>query len=170
MRSRPQPQINESSPNVAINSLKSWAPPARTCCDTWRTGSATIKMSGPHAQHRARRLRRYIARNLAPSNPGLARVRQRDGRIEMRTGDRPEGKDERDQHSARRQRVREERDVDIAAAQALAHDAGANDRRQQQRCSEQLSNKTARQCHKQQPGAQRPSGFFARTKALMNLS
>jgi hypothetical protein len=115
-------------------------------------------------------LRRDISRNVAPAHPALARIRERDGRIEMRSRNRAERKDERYQGGARRQRICEKRDSDIATAQALAHDARANDRRQQQRRSEQLSDKAARQRHAQQPGAQQPAGFFARTKALMNLS
>ena len=62
------------------------------------------------------------------------------------------------------------RDGGIAAAQALAHDPGTDNRRQQQCRSEHLFGKAACERHGQQPGAQQPAGLFARTKALMNLS
>jgi hypothetical protein len=45
-------------------------------------------------------LRRDIDRNIAPAQPALARVRERDGRIEMRAGNRAESKDERNQRRA----------------------------------------------------------------------
>src|SRR5215469_16592893 len=88
----------------------------------------------------------------------------------MRAGNRAESKDERDEHRTRRQRIREKGDSDVAPTQPLAHDAGTDDGRQQQRRSEQFSGKTSRRRHEQKPGAQQPAGFFARTKALMNLS
>jgi hypothetical protein len=59
----------------------------------------------------------------------LARVRERDGWIEMRSGNRAESKDERYQRRARRQCICKERNRDVAAAQALAHNAGTDDGR-----------------------------------------
>ena len=109
------------------------------------------EMRGPHTEHCAYGLRRDISRNVAPAHPALARVRERDGRVEMRTGNRAESKNEGYQRGARRQRVCKQRDCDVAAAQALTHDAGADDRGQQQRGSEQLSDKTAGRVHEQQP-------------------
>ena len=77
-----------------------------------------------------RGLRRDIARNVAPAHPTLARIGERDGRVEMSAGNGPEGENERHERCARRPRVREQRDGHVAAAEAFAHDARANDRSQ----------------------------------------
>ena len=39
---RTQPQITESNPNVATNSLTNCAPPARTCVDALKTASPNM--------------------------------------------------------------------------------------------------------------------------------
>ena len=65
------------------------------------------KVCSPYADYRAHGLGRDIARNVAPAHPALARISQRDGRIEMRAGNRAESKNERYQRRARRQRIRE---------------------------------------------------------------
>jgi hypothetical protein len=96
------------------------------------------QMSGPHAEHCARGLRHDIAGNFVPAHSALARVGERHGGIEMCAGNRAECKNERNQRRARRQRIREKRDGDVAAAEALAHDARTNDSRQQQCRSEFL--------------------------------
>ncbi len=42
-RKRAHPQMTERSPNVATNSLKSWALPALTCREAKNTGSPNIR-------------------------------------------------------------------------------------------------------------------------------
>ena len=44
-RRRLQPQITARSPKVATNSLKSWAPPARTFCEAKKRGSSNITLA-----------------------------------------------------------------------------------------------------------------------------
>ena len=87
----------------------------------------------------------------------------------MRAGYRTERENQRHQHRAGRERVGKQRNRDVAAGQPLAHDAGANDRRQQQRRADRLGSDAPRPAHAQQPGAQQLAGFVARMNALMNL-
>src|SRR5277367_4774662 len=120
------------------------------------------------------KLRRHITWDFSPWQSALRSVGQRDGRIEMRPGDRGEGENERDQHCAGCERVCKQRNGYVSTGKAFAHDAGANDRREQQRCTDRLSGHAPRQCHapgrqKQHPGAQQFAGFVARMKALINL-
>ena len=66
--------------------------------------------------------------------------------------------------------IGKESDGDVAASQPLPHNAGADDRREEQGGSQGFGNNTARDRHQaQQPGAQQAADFVARTKALMNL-
>ena len=69
-------------------------------------------------------------------------VGQRDGRVEVRSRNRPEGENQRDQHGAGGERIGQQRDGDVAAGQPLAHDAGADHSRQQEGRPERLSYST----------------------------
>ena len=66
----------------------------------------------------------------------------------MRTRDRPERGDQRDQGSAGGERVREQREPDAAAGEALAHDPRADDRREQEARAHRLGGGTARERHR----------------------
>ena len=56
----------------------------------------------------------------------------------MRSGNRAESENQSHQHCAGRERIRKQRDRHVAAGKPLAHDAGADDRRQQQRGTNRL--------------------------------
>ena len=61
-----------------------------------------------------------------------ARKGQGDHRVEMRAGQRAEDNDQHGQHAAGGKAVGEQTDRDIPIREALAHDAGADHRREQQ--------------------------------------
>ena len=72
---------------------------------------------------------------------------QRDRGIEVRARDRTEGQDQRHQHGAGREGVREERDRDVPAREPLTHDARADDAREQQRRPDGLGREPPREGH-----------------------
>ena len=82
----------------------------------------------------------------------------------MPAGNRAESKDERNQRRAVANVFASKAISGVAAAPALAHDARAED---QQRSSEQHSDKTTRRCHEQQPGAQQPE-YWAHVCATLS--
>src|SRR5580704_485597 len=84
-RRRAHPQITASKPNVATSSLTSCATPDRSCRE---------------AREGACELRDDVPGDLAPREPALTRVGERDDGVEVRTGDRAEGEDQRDEPRA----------------------------------------------------------------------
>jgi len=124
---------------------------------------AEHQVSRGDAEQRADYLRCDVSRHLLPGNSSLACVRERHCRIEMRPGNRAEGVNQRDQRCASGKRIRKQRNCDVSAAQALAHDARTYDRGQEQRGPEHFSDKATERRHG------RFVDFVARTKALMNL-
>jgi hypothetical protein len=67
------------------------------------------------------------------------------GRIEMRAGKRPEDQDQHGQNRACRYGVAQQRERDVSAGEPLGHDAGADDRRQQERGAQPFRKDTPRQ-------------------------
>ncbi len=88
-------------------------------------------------------LRREVGRHLSPRQTTLARVRERDDRIEVGARDGSEGQDQRDERRARRHGVREERDGNVATGKTLTHDARAHDRGEQKRRPEPFGDDAA---------------------------
>jgi hypothetical protein len=131
-RSRAQPQITASSPNVATNSLNAWASPERACLDAKNTGGLEHQMGRGDTGERANDLSTDVQRNLVPRQPALRRVGERDGRIEMRARDGTERENQSDQRRTRGDGIGKEGDGDVAARQPFAHDPGADDRCQQE--------------------------------------
>ena len=84
---------------------------------------------------------------MGPVKTAKKDVAQGHRRIEMCTGNRAEGQDEGNQSGTRGQRVDKQCDCHIAPCQSLAHDARANDDRQEKRCPQELSDQSARQRH-----------------------
>ena len=114
-RRREQPQMTASSPKVATNSLNICAGPLRTCRDSDEQPARSNMTCADHdASERAGDLRDAVAGHVAPRQAALRRIRERDGRIEVRAGNRTERENQRDQRRARRERVREQRDAPIA--------------------------------------------------------
>ncbi len=77
-RDRLQPQMTESSPNVATNSLNSCAAPARTCWDAEKSGSPNITkhdVCGHYANECAKYLAQQVSGHLFPANASLDGIR-----------------------------------------------------------------------------------------------
>ena len=110
----------------------------------------------------------HVAGHIAPRQAALGRVGERDGWIEVRARDRPERQDEGDQRGARGERIRQQRDGDVPAGEALAHDAGADHGREQKGRAHRLGNEAAGQV-RTIPPTHTGRGLRARTNALMNL-
>ena len=125
--------MTASSPKVATNSLNICAGPQRTCREAKNSGSSNITCATATPANAPTIWATMYGRHVAPGQPALRRVGERDGRIEVRARDRAERQDQRDERRAGREGVREQRHRDVAAGEALAHDAGADDGRQQQR-------------------------------------
>jgi hypothetical protein len=101
-------------------------------------------MRCPSPQHGAGNLHdnvgeRSVPLDLAPQQEGNC-----DKRIEMRAGHRTHRADQYDQHGPGRGRVAEERERGNAARQPLAHDAGADDRREQEPGAQPFSSEPSR--------------------------
>ncbi len=94
-------------------------------------------MRQPGAGDRADALRENIERGGPAADLAAQRDAERDGRIEMRAGDRRQREDQHDQHTRRRGGVAEERERGVVR-QPLRHDAGADDTGHQQTGAERL--------------------------------
>ena len=90
-------------------------------------------------------LRRDVDRHLAPGCSPVARIGHRDDRVHVRAGYRSEGQDERHQRRARRERIREQGYRHVPASERLAHDAGPDDGRDQERGADELGDRAAGQ-------------------------
>ena len=123
--------MTASNPNVATNSLRSCAAPARAWGESANSGCANMRCATRYPDEGPDDLHHHVARHLTPGEAALPRIRERDRGIEVRTRDGSEGQNQRHQDGAGRQRVREEGDGDIPAREALAHDARADDAREQ---------------------------------------
>jgi hypothetical protein len=84
-----------------------------------------------------------IASQLATGHGAAQSRDERDGRIEMRTGKRAERLNQGDEARARRDAVRQERDRHVPASEALAHDPGPHDGRQEERGADRLRREAA---------------------------
>ena len=72
-------------------------------------------------------------------------VGQRDDRVEVRARYRPEGEDQRDERGAGRDRVLEELEADVVRGESLRGDAGADDDGNEQRGTDCLGRRAARE-------------------------
>ena len=95
-------------------------------------------MCGPHAGDGADELRGEVGGHVPPGDAALGRIGEGHGRIEVRARNRPEGQDQRDERGARGDGVGEQRDGDVPAGEPLAHDAGPDHGRQEQRRADGL--------------------------------
>src|SRR5260221_6014678 len=84
---------------------------------------------------------------------------------DLRARDRREGEDERDQGAARRQRIGEEGEGEIAAGEPLRHDAGADNGGEQQRRADALGCGAPSDAHIYGDGAARPISSALRLRA-----
>jgi hypothetical protein len=121
---RATPEMIARRPNVATNSLKSCAAPARTCSDAL--------------------LRREVARRGARVEVSVRCCRERHRRVEVRAGHGTEGENQRDETRARGDGVGEEGDGDVAPCEPVSHDAGADDRCEEERRPKGLGDECAR--------------------------
>ena len=108
-------------------------------------------------------LRDDVERDVLPADTASQRVGQRDGRVEVRSGDRPKGEEERDERCTSRDRVREQSERDVSSGEVLSHDPGANDGSYQQRRAEAFADRVPRRAR----SAPHDQGFRARMKALI---
>ena len=102
-------------------------------------------MGEEYADNSPGKLRDGVGDGVAGGDASAGAERKRHGGIEMGARNRPKHRDEHDQHGARRQRVGKECERFVTAGQPLAHDAGADDSRQQQCRAERLRGEPARQ-------------------------
>ncbi len=63
-----------------------------------------------------------IGRNFTPREPAPQCIGQGHSRVQMRSGDRSEGEDERNQRRAGRNGIREQSEGYVSRSQTLAHD------------------------------------------------
>src|ERR1051326_5001267 len=111
----------------------------------------------------AETLHHHVGRDLAPWQFAARGEHQRDRRVEMRPGNRPQDRDDHDEDGARRDGVAEQRDRQIPAGEALGHDAGADDGRDQNRGTQALGEEPpperAARAHAAEAGSC-PASFF----------
>ena len=84
------------------------------------------EMGQPYADHTAGDLRRDISESYSPGKAVDQTCRERHRRIHMRTRKGAEGQNQRHQRASSCDRVGEQRQRHVSAAQALGHDAGAD--------------------------------------------
>lgn len=101
-------------------------------------------MRCPSPQHGAGNLHDNVCERSVPLDLAPEQEGDRDKRIEMRAGHRTHRADQYDQHGPGRGRVAEQCERRIAARQLLAHDAGADDRREQEPGAEPFSSQPPR--------------------------
>ena len=82
---------------------------------------AVFTALGTHA------LRGHVRRHDAPRHAALRSVGKRNDRVEVRARNGPKRENERDQSRAGRERVCQQRDRDVSAREALAHDPRTDD-------------------------------------------
>ena len=111
-----QPQMTDSKPNVATNSLRSCAAPLRSCEDKAKSGNRRTSGAPRRPRRRRRRPGRPRRRALAPWEAALQASASVTAGLKWAPGSRAERQDERDEGRAGRERVREERDRDVPPA------------------------------------------------------
>jgi hypothetical protein len=84
------------------------------------------EMRGCNAGKGSEELRGDISRHPSPRQTTLRGIRQRYRWIQMRPGNRTEGKNERHQHRAGCERIGEQGKRNVAPGEAFAHDARPN--------------------------------------------
>ena len=92
-------------------------------------------------------LRDNVGRDFAPAQLAADGFGQADRRIEMRARDRAEDEDEHDEPRAGSKRIAEQRNRDVAACQAFAHDAGADDDGEQKGGAERFGRQATGEIH-----------------------
>jgi hypothetical protein len=100
------------------------------------------QVSRRDAAESSENLRGDVGWHLAPCQAALRCIRQRDGWIEVRSRNRSERKDQRNERGAGRDGVCEERDRGVSAGEPIAHDAGSDNGGEQQGRPERLSYST----------------------------
>ena len=95
-------------------------------------------MGDADAEVRTGELTADVAGHLGPTDATDKRIGERDGRVHVRARGWTEGQNQRDQASAGRERVREERDRNVPRREALAHDAAADHGCEKQRRRHEL--------------------------------
>ena len=123
------------------------------------------EMGEPDSEHRAGELRRDVRRRVARPHLAGDGGRHRHRWIEVRARDRRQGKDERQQRAAGRQRVGEERQGQISAGEALRHDAGADDGGEQQGAADAFRNGAAADAGVHAGSGDRPISWARRCRA-----
>jgi hypothetical protein len=103
------------------------------------------QVSDRHANESTPELRADINRHFRPTDSALRRIRYRDSRVEMRSGDRSEREDERDEGGTGRDGVREQCHRYVSRCQSVAHDPGPDDGSQQHRCADCLGGASLRE-------------------------
>jgi len=102
------------------------------------------QMRRPSPQYGAGNLHDDIGERSVPLNLTPQQEGERDKRIEMRAGHRTHRADQHDEDGPGRRRVAEQRERGIAARQPLAHDAGADDGREQEPGAQPFSSQPSR--------------------------
>lgn len=90
-------------------------------------------------------LRHNISGSLTPSNPAQPRIRQRHSRVQVRPGDRPKPKDDRDQRRSCCQRIRQQSDCNITRRKTFSHDPRPHHGSKEQQRPRKLRNDAAQQ-------------------------
>src|SRR5678815_2328538 len=101
-----------------------------------------------YTEERTEDLNSDICGGFSPAHPPLERERERDDRIKVSSGDRPENENDGDEHRTRRQCVCQERNCSISSAEPLSHDSGADDGRQKEHRSSCLCRELSGRIHK----------------------
>jgi hypothetical protein len=102
------------------------------------------QVGGYRAGDAAGHLRGQVGGGVAPRQPAERRVGERDDRVEVRAGHRPEHQDDREQPGRGRRRVLQQLQAGVPGRQPLGGDARADDDRAEERAAEELRGESAR--------------------------
>jgi len=116
----------ESRPNVAINSLKTCAQPARMCLRGLKHRFAERQVGCSDSSKSPENLASYVSQHFASAEPSFPCNRQRNHGIEVSAGYGAERKNDGHQCCASRKRISQEGDRDISTAQPITHDSRAD--------------------------------------------
>ena len=121
---------------------------AGTHVGAWlQQGQIEHGMCEQHAGNGRHNLGDQVGQRFMAAQLATQAHRKRDGRIEMRAGNRTEQNDQYIQRSSRRSGIGEQGDAVIAVGQLHTHDAGPDHGREQQHGADELGEQPARQRH-----------------------
>ena len=136
-------KITSNSPSVAITSENRWASVARWLVEMLIAASANIAFAVIAPAMHPIDLHRDVRGRVAPAQAAESRVDQRDHRIEVPAGHRPEHEDDREQPGRSRRRVLEQLQPGVARRELLGGDPGADHHGCQERRAEELGDQAS---------------------------